>query len=296
MGQMGAKNLIPYPYYHTSKTTAGITITDNGDGTLTFNGTSTSATVIFRLTSNDANIEIPLNKSKYILTWVDSAEHKRYFRIDVSLVKTDETTITVNGESGVINIDNTNGEYKGIYAMAVYTANNQTVSNLTFKPMLRLASDTDNTYQPYAMTNKQLTETIGDLSQTGLTGDSVAAQLVAAVAQIAGKVKLLPEQKTSYTCTSTNFEYTGASVTCPYGHTYIVRARVKYNNSQPTGIIVSQSNTNFRDPYLRYVDEEGGACIVTFMLLTGETAYIYGRWALAPRANDVILNIIDITN
>lgn len=137
---------------------------------------------------------------------------------------------------------------------------------------------------------------IGDLSQTGFTGDSVAEQLGTAKAQIAGKVKLLPEQRTSYTCTSTNFEYTGVSVTCPYGHTYIVRARVKYNNSQPTGIIVSQSNTNFRDPYLRYVDEEGGACIVTFMLLTGETAYIYGRWALAPRANDVILNIIDITN
>ena len=179
MGEMGAKNLIPYPYYHTSKTTAGITITDNGDGTLTFNGTSTSATVIFRMISNDANIEIPLNKSKYILTWVDSSEHKRNFRIDISLAKTDGTTVVVNGESGVINIDNTNGEYTGIYSMGIFTANNQTVSNLTFKPMLRLASDTDNTYQPYAMTNKQLTETIGDLSGTGVTGDTVAEQIKA---------------------------------------------------------------------------------------------------------------------
>lgn len=158
MGQNGAKNLIPYPYYHTSKTTAGITVTDNGDGTLTFDGTSTSSAVIFRLTNNDTNIEIPLNKDKYILTWVDSSEHKRYFRIDIALVKSDGTTIVLNGEPGVINIDNTNGEYKGIYAVTVWSGNNQTVSNLTFKPMLRLVADTDSTYQPYAKTNKQLTD------------------------------------------------------------------------------------------------------------------------------------------
>lgn len=163
IGQNGAKNLIPYPYYQTSKTTAGITITDNGDGTITFDGTSTSSTVIFRLLSNDTNIEIPLNKSKYILTWVDSSEHKRYFRIDIALIKSDGTTIIVNGEPGVIDIDNTNGEYTGIYSMGVYTTSGQTVSNLTFKPMLRLAADSDDTYQPYAKTNRELTEDKAEL-------------------------------------------------------------------------------------------------------------------------------------
>ena len=37
-------------------------------------------------------------------------------------------------------------------------ANGQTVNNLVFYPMLRLASDPDDTYQPYAMTNRELTE------------------------------------------------------------------------------------------------------------------------------------------
>ena len=37
---------------------------------------------------------------------------------------------------------------------------NKTVSNLTFYPMLRLASDPDDTYQPYAMTNRELTEKV----------------------------------------------------------------------------------------------------------------------------------------
>jgi hypothetical protein len=34
----------------------------------------------------------------------------------------------------------------------------QTVNDVTLYPMLRLASDTDSTYQPYAMTNRELTE------------------------------------------------------------------------------------------------------------------------------------------
>lgn len=85
-------------------------------------------------------------------------------------------------------------------------------------------------------------------------------------------------------------------MTCPFGHTYIVRASVAYNNAQPTGIIVSRSSTSASNPYERYVDEEGGACIVTFTMLTGETAYIWGRWATASRTNDVYINIVDITN
>ena len=38
------KNLIPYPYAETTKTLNGITFTDNGDGTITANGTATAQT------------------------------------------------------------------------------------------------------------------------------------------------------------------------------------------------------------------------------------------------------------
>ena len=40
MGEMGAKNLIPYPYYNTTKTVNGITFTDNGDGTISVTGSA----------------------------------------------------------------------------------------------------------------------------------------------------------------------------------------------------------------------------------------------------------------
>ena len=39
-------------------------------------------------------------------------------------------------------------------------AANYTVSNLVFKPMVRLATDADDTFEPFAMTNKELTDAI----------------------------------------------------------------------------------------------------------------------------------------
>ena len=41
VGASGARNLIPYPYYETSKVSKGVTITDNGDGTITCSGVTT---------------------------------------------------------------------------------------------------------------------------------------------------------------------------------------------------------------------------------------------------------------
>ena len=38
------KNLIPYPYGQTTEVRNGVTFTDNGDGTITVNGTATSNT------------------------------------------------------------------------------------------------------------------------------------------------------------------------------------------------------------------------------------------------------------
>lgn len=38
------KNILPYPYTETTKTVSGITFTDNGDGTITANGTATANT------------------------------------------------------------------------------------------------------------------------------------------------------------------------------------------------------------------------------------------------------------
>ncbi len=46
-------NLIPYPYAETTKTVDGITFTDNGDGSITLNGTEVSGGAYFQFTGNE---------------------------------------------------------------------------------------------------------------------------------------------------------------------------------------------------------------------------------------------------
>ena len=184
MGEMGAKNLIPYPYYETTHTENGVTFTDNGDGTVTANtggSASTGSATFFCGNPNNVSNLIKLDKNKtYIFS---DTTHSgianncvvgiRYFAEGVVPSTTSGTNASCN-ESNNWQVTVTNAVYAYVY---VYVWSGKTVSNITLKPLLRLAADTDNTYQPYAKTNKELTEVIGDLSKTSVTGATVAAQL-----------------------------------------------------------------------------------------------------------------------
>ena len=60
----GGKNLLPYPYYETTKTINGITFIDNGNGTITANGTAT-ANAEFYFTGVNPSIELEHLKYYY---------------------------------------------------------------------------------------------------------------------------------------------------------------------------------------------------------------------------------------
>ena len=64
--KVSSENLIPYPYNQTTKTINGITFTDNGDGSITVNGTATDKATftIFYATSNLT----PEIKSPFVLS------------------------------------------------------------------------------------------------------------------------------------------------------------------------------------------------------------------------------------
>lgn len=190
MGQNGAKNLIPYPYYEKTHTDNGITWTDNGDGTVTANGTATATSIFSMVLGNTAlsdngNLTINTNKP-LILSGCPSGGGNNTYRIQYGLTDGTSYWAKTASDTGsgveLTPVDGLNSYCFDVIRVMVFEG--YTANNLTFKPMLRLASDTDNTYQPYAKTNRQLTEAIGDLSQTGLTGDSVAEQLGDASGQI----------------------------------------------------------------------------------------------------------------
>ena len=181
MGQMGAKNLIPYPYNEKTHTENGITFTDNGDGTITANGTATDTAIFSMVLGNtalSANGNLTINTNKpLILSGCPSGGGNNTYRVQYGL--TDGTTYWAKTASDtgsgveLTPVDGLNSYCFDVIRIMVFEG--YTVNNLTFKPMLRLAADTDNTYQPYAKTNKQLTDQIEGLTANTLTGVDISA-------------------------------------------------------------------------------------------------------------------------
>lgn len=149
-GVLGAKNLFVNPYYDgTSKASNGVTFTVNSDGSITVdtNGSPSTGETSFRLMRYDRDqgvlnrlngkslIKSGTNGDVVVQGYWGGATHR-------------EDNITVD----VISMTNWN--------FAVYVASGKIVDNVTVYPMLRLASDPDTTYQPYAMTNKELTDSL----------------------------------------------------------------------------------------------------------------------------------------
>ena len=129
----------------TSKTINGVTFTVNEDGSVTANGTA-SATTTFVIASQDTYIAT--NDSTYTLSGCpangsDNSYYIYYQEWDSAWG--DLISVTDYG-NGVLMKHNDNAVYS---RMSIGIANGVTCNNLTFKPMIRLASVTDDSYEPY---------------------------------------------------------------------------------------------------------------------------------------------------
>lgn len=121
------KNLIPYPYEETTKTINGITFTDNGDGTVTANGTATAA-AYFLITSQNQGIETkgltvtlsgcPVGGSISSYFMLLSYGGNGYQEIGSGLIRTPTEPVTIQ----------------------LRVASGATVNNITFKPQLEVGS------------------------------------------------------------------------------------------------------------------------------------------------------------
>lgn len=149
MGQMGAKNLLPNIF--TSRTYNGITFTVNDDGSITADGTATA------LCSLNISGDIELD-GDYILNGCPSGGGNSTYSVRLY-------------DSASTNIGDDEGSGKAVTVsdltchVNLIIRNGVAVTNLVFKPMLRLAADNDSTYQPYAKTNQQLTAEINELEK-----------------------------------------------------------------------------------------------------------------------------------
>lgn len=164
----GAKNLIPYPYNHTTRTVNGITFTDNGDGTVTASGTATDTAVFqllpYHVETDNVNPKIPTNGDSVLLSGCPSGGkvgNTTYFYIQLSESVGSAVwskSVSDYGEGARLTpLQNP----MSIYVLRIVINSGTVISTpITFKPMLRLASIQDDTWVPYAKTNKELTDNL----------------------------------------------------------------------------------------------------------------------------------------
>ena len=153
---VSGKNLLKYPYYNTTKTISGITFTDNGDGTITANGTAT-ATASYFLDS----------EFNYIggITYTISGCPKGG----------SNSTYKIKGDRlGAYIDDNGNGatysfKYDTTAAIVILIYKDTTVDNIVFRPQLKLGS-TPTEYEP-PITGRDLTVNVNGTDYT-ITPDS----------------------------------------------------------------------------------------------------------------------------
>lgn len=149
---LGAKNLLPYPYNETTKTQNGITYTVNSDGTITVSGATTTNGADFNVTTLTTNNPF----ENLLLTGCpQGGSISGFFMRDrVSDNGTYVKQFSDTGE-GVL-ISSTDESYE--HQIKITVVRNTVISEpITFKPMIRPVSVKDSTYVPYAMTNKKLT-------------------------------------------------------------------------------------------------------------------------------------------
>ena len=147
----GAHNLLPNLWGET-RTVRDVTFTINSDGTVVVNGTvNSSYASTFIGTSR-----FLLPAGSYKISGCPSGGGGTQYRLAVYNVDSSSDIVYDNGVGASFTLANDTNILVNVYAYR----NHGAFSNLKFYPMIRLASDTDTTYTPYAMTNKELTKSV----------------------------------------------------------------------------------------------------------------------------------------
>ena len=161
--RVGAKNLLSYPYNNNGAESIGVTYTVNDDGSILASGTATSYSYV-DLKGNQNYNPWFLKAGKYILS--DGVSGSTNARLVIRLKKGSniiKTFATTNGNGKGIEFEVTDEDFALLedgysFNVRIYV-NSGTIDDVIY-PMIRYASDTDDTWQPYAMSNKQLTDAI----------------------------------------------------------------------------------------------------------------------------------------
>lgn len=172
-GILGAKNFNLYPYNETSHTENGVVWTDIGDGTVKANNKATGNSDFFCHSRVPASVNpLQLPNGKYILTGCPSGGGNSTFLLRIQATLSGSATTIAqdngNGATFTVNGDDNNTDF-AVVTVDCRVVNGYTASDLVFKPMIRRVEDLDNTFQPFSMTNQQLTNVVKGVPSTAGT-------------------------------------------------------------------------------------------------------------------------------
>ena len=149
---LGSKNLLRNKAAATA-TVYGLTVTRNDDGTVTVDGTATGNAAI-GINGNLLNELDP--KETYIFSGAPiTASEETYFTY-VGYNPGNGSFGHEYGEGQEFSLSSLDITYQTV-TYYIFVRTGSVLNNVVFKPMIRLASDPDDTYEPYSKTNRQLT-------------------------------------------------------------------------------------------------------------------------------------------
>ena len=139
------KNILKYPYLNTTSIVSGVTFTDNGDGSITINGTSTSSTYslwfLYENAWNYNNLSFELNPGTYTFKGLTTNKVRMACNLYFSDNSNEYFSIAQNDVTKTI----TN---KAKLNMRVLVNGGTTVNNVTIYPQIEVGSSSSS-FEPY---------------------------------------------------------------------------------------------------------------------------------------------------
>lgn len=166
---LGAKNLAENTL--ASQTKNGVTVTVNTNKTVNLNGTASTWTTLEVMRDLSGLVDfgdLILNggfsddggSTSFLGIQKISAGSSLKYNGSAVIDKGNGVTFNLSGNLELMNGSSVTASELSV---VLYINSGTTVTNKLYKPMLRLASDPDATYAPYAMTNKELTDAVKEI-------------------------------------------------------------------------------------------------------------------------------------
>ena len=158
------KNLINYPYAETTKTVNGVTFTDNGDGSITANGTAISD-IVYELGSSMDMFQLP-NGNYFFSGCPSGGGSSAYYLSAVNGSGISYTKFIRDfGNGAMLNSEDE------LWKVAIRISSGVTVNNLVFKPQIELGNAATD-YEPYKAPVTYTPDSDGKVSGVTLGSDT----------------------------------------------------------------------------------------------------------------------------